>query len=43
MPTPTDCVTVITFPANEAGARGAFDAADVLAKKEWHGLKGFRL
>ncbi|WP_455918671.1 hypothetical protein [Ensifer canadensis] len=26
-------VTVIMFRANEAGARGAFDAADVLAKK----------
>lgn len=26
-------VTVIMFHANEAGARGAFDAADVLAKK----------
>ncbi|TCN32485.1 hypothetical protein [Sinorhizobium americanum] len=32
-PTAQIGVTVVMFHANEAGARGAFDAADVLAKK----------
>lgn len=32
-PTAQIGVTVIMFHANEAGAKGAFDAADVLAKK----------
>ncbi|WFU88754.1 hypothetical protein QA644_06745 [Rhizobium sp. CC1099] len=32
-PTAQIGVTVVMFHANEAGAKGAFDAADVLAKK----------
>ncbi|MCZ4089064.1 hypothetical protein [Sinorhizobium psoraleae] len=32
-PTAQIGITVVMFHANEAGARGAFDAADVLAKK----------